>query len=68
MSVNVQNNAKLSDTVLWGIRLDRDASLHSQATGKLKVQEYSFPHRCKIPSRHFESNAQSEYHSNVENF
>ena len=59
---------------LRGIRSDRDASLHwtkvTQAAVKLELelQAPSLPHHCKMPSRYFESNAQPEHHSNVEEF
>ena len=63
-------NAKLSVTVLRGIRSHRDPSLHwtkvTQAAVKLELQAHSLSHRHKMPSRHFKSNAQPEHYSNVE--
>ena len=35
---------------------------------KLELQAPSLPHHHKMPSRHFEGNAQPEHHSNVEDF
>ena len=69
-AVDAQKNAKLSVTVLRGIRSDRDASLHwtkvTQAAVKLELQAPSFPCCTKTPSRYFEDNAQTELYSNVE--
>ena len=68
--MHAQKNAKLSVTVLRGIRSDRDASLHwikvTQAAVKCELQATS--HRRKKPSRYFEGNVQPEQHSNVEDF
>ena len=70
--MHAQNNAKLSVTVLRGMRSDRDASLHwtkvTQAAVKLELQVPSLPHRCKMPSEYFEGNAQPEHRSNIEDF
>ena len=72
MCSGCSKNAKLSVTVLRGIRSDRDASLHwtkiTQAAVKLELQAPSLPRRHKMPSRYFEGNAQPEHHSNVEDF
>ena len=71
-AVDAQENARLSVTVLQGIRSDRDASLHwtkvTQAAVKLELQAPSLPHCRKMPSRYFEGNTQPEHHSNVEDF
>ena len=70
--MDAQKNAKLSVSVLRGIRSDRDASLHwtkvNQASVKLELQALSLPRPCKMLSRYFEGNAQLEDHSNVEDF
>ena len=62
----------LSVTDLQGIQSDRDASLHwtitTQAAVRLELQAPSLPHHCKMPSRYFMGNTQSEHHSNEENF
>ena len=71
-AVDAQQNAKLSVSVLRGVRSDRDASLHwtkvTQAAAKLELQTPSLPHRRKVPSRYSEGNAHPEHHSNIENF
>ena len=71
-AVDAQQNAKLSVTVLRGIRTDRDASLLwtkvTQAAAKLELQKPSLPRRHKMPSRYSEGNAQPEHHSNVDDF
>ena len=64
-----QNNAKLSDTALQDIQLDRDADLHctkvTQAAVKLELQAPSLPCCRKMASRYPEGNAQPEQHFNV---
>ena len=51
-AVDAQKNAKLSVTVLRGIRSDKDASLHwtkvTQAAVKSELQAPSLPRRCKM--------------------
>ena len=63
--VDAQKNAKLSVTVLRGIRSDRDASLLwtkvIQAAVKLELQAPSLSCHRKMPPRYFERNAQQEH-------
>ena len=65
-------NAKLSVTVLPGIQSVRDACLHwtkvTQCILKLVLKSLSLPSRHKMPLSYFESNAQPEQPSNVEDF
>ena len=60
--MDAQKNAKLSVTVLRGIRSDRDASIHwtkvTQVAMKLELQAHSVPCLRKMPSRYFEGDAQ----------
>ena len=69
-AVDAQKNAKLSVTVLRGLRSARDANLHwtnvPQATVKLELQSLSLLRQRKMPSRYFEGNAQPEHVANVE--
>ena len=71
-AVDAQKKAKLSVTVLRGIRSDRDVSLHwtkvTQAAVKLRVTSTFIASSPKKPSRYFEANAQPGHRSHAKDF